>query len=256
MVQWYCEKRRKEPGNQSSPGKSSFFHIDVGNRKGAEAVAINQYDRGSKENGPNAHKKGNRTPGQPRNGAGLAEISRRESENVARYKEIAEKRRKGRKYKQEDLAGIMQRLNDYIDEQTAEDKPLTIAGMIRAAGVSKSTWYEMIGGDYDHLLFQYIDLHTIPKELLDDANGGAIPTFLDGEGHEIPLIMFSEALQKAVLRVEEQTEERLYSKGRVGDIFSLKAVHGWQEDSQPQQVTNNLVIASPEQAKRAIDLLK
>lgn len=219
-------------------------------------MAINQYDRGSRENGPNAHKKGNRTPGQPRNGAGLAEISRRESENVARYKEIAEKRRKGRKYKQEDLAGIMQRLNEYIDEQTAEDKPLTIAGMIRAAGVSKSTWYEMIGGDYDHLLFQYIDLHTIPNELLDDANGGDIPSFLDGEGHEIPLIMFSEALQKAVLRVEEQTEERLYSKGRVGDIFSLKAVHGWQEDSQPQSVTNNLVIASPEQAKRAIDLLK
>ena len=150
----------------------------------------------------------------------------------------------------------MQRLNDYIDDQTVEDRPLTIAGMIRAAGVSKSTWYEMISGDYDYLLFQYADYHSIPIEQINDANGGAIPTFTNSEGQEILLIPYSEALQKAVLRVEEQTEERLYSKGRVGDIFSLKAVHGWQEDSQPQTVTNNLVIASPEQAKRAIDLLK
>lgn len=217
-------------------------------------MAINQYDRGSKENGPNAHKKGNRTPGQPRNGAGLAEISRRESEEIAKYREIAEKQRKAKKYKQEDLTGIVQRLNDYIEEQTVNDKPLTVAGMIRAAGVSKDTWYRMIGGDYDYHLYQYIDYHNIELDTLPQTDG--IPTMKDSNGAEILLISYSEALQKAMLAVEEQTEERLYSKGRVGDIFSLKAVHGWQEDSQPQSVTNNLVIASPEQAKRAIDLLK
>lgn len=217
-------------------------------------MAINQYDRGSRENGPNAHKKGNRTPGQPRNGAGLAEISRRESEEIAKYREIAEKQRKAKKYKQEDLAGIVRRLNDYIEEQMANDKPLTVAGMIRAAEVSKDTWYRMIGGDYDYHLYQYIDYHNIELDTLPQTDG--IPTMKDSNGAEILLISYSEALQKAMLAVEEQTEERLYSKGRVGDIFSLKAVHGWQEDSQPQSVTNNLVIASPEQAKRAIDLLK
>ena len=59
-----------------------------------------------------------------------------------------------------------------------------------------------------------------------------------------------------MLAVEEQTEERLYSKGRVGDIFSLKAVHGWQEDNTPQTVNQTLVIASPEEAERAIKMLK
>lgn len=217
-------------------------------------MAINQYSRDN-GNGENAYKKGNRTNSR-RESAHLVAFSKQQSADVAAYKEQAEKRRKGRKYKQEDLTGIIQRLNDYIDDQTAEDRPLTIAGMIRAAGVSKSTWYEMIGGDYDYLLFQYADYHSIPIERINDANGDTIPTFTDEEEREILLIPYSEALQKAVLRVEEQTEERLYSKGRVGDIFSLKAVHGWQEDSQPQSVTNNLVIASPEQAKRAIDLLK
>lgn len=217
-------------------------------------MAINQWDKGSKENGPNAHKKGNRTPGQPRNGARLAEISRRESEEIAKYRAIAEKQRKAKKYKQEDLAGIVRRLNDYIEEQMANDKPLTVAGMIRSAGVSKDTWYRMICGDYDYHLYQYIDYHNIELDTLPQTDG--IPTMKDSNGAEILLISYSEALQKAMLAVEEQTEERLYSKGRVGDIFSLKAVHGWQEDSQPQQVTNNLVIASPEQAKRAIDLLK
>lgn len=219
-------------------------------------MALNQYDKGSSNNGPNAYKKGNRTPNQPRNGKELGEIAKRESENVARYKAIAEKRRKGRKYKQENLAGIMERLNNYIEEQRDSERPLTVAGMIRVSGVSKATWYEMIRGDYDHLLFQYADLHNIDIEAITAASSAAIPTIQDEENNTILLITFSEGLQKAMLAVEEQTEERLYSKGRVGDIFSLKAVHGWQEDSQPSQVTNNLVIASPEQAKKAIDLLK
>nr|DAH13064.1 MAG TPA: hypothetical protein [Caudoviricetes sp.] len=217
-------------------------------------MAINQWDKGSKENGPNAHKKGNRTPGQPRNGVGLAEISRRESAEIAKYREIAEKQRKAKKYKQEDLAGIVKRLNSYITEQTEQEKPLTVAGMIRAAGVSKSAWYEMIGGEYDYRLYQYAEYHNIDIDAVPHT--GDIPTLTDSDGEEILLITYREALQKAMLAIEEQTEERLYSKGRVGDIFSLKAVHGWQEDSQPQSVTNNLVIASPEQAKRAIDLLK
>lgn len=59
-----------------------------------------------------------------------------------------------------------------------------------------------------------------------------------------------------MLAIEAQTEERLYSKGRVGDIFSLKAVHGWKEDTAPQTVNQTLVIASEEQARQAINLLK
>lgn len=227
-----------------------FFHY-----KGGEGMALNQYDRGSKNNGPNAHKKGNRTNSR-RDADYIAAFSRQQSADIAAYKEQAEKRRKARKYKQEDLTGIMQRLNDYIEAQRDSERPLTVSGMIRAAGVSKATWYEMLGGNYDYLLIQYADYHSIPIDQLNDANGAVIHTVTDDEDNEIMLIPYSEALQKAVLAVEEQTEERLYSKGRVGDIFSLKALHGWQEDQTPQTVNQTLVIATEEQARKAIDLLK
>ena len=125
--------------------------------------------------------------------------------------------------------------------------------MIRAAQVSKSSWYEMLAGEYDYRLIEYCDHHNID---LDSIPTGATTTITDAEGNEVVLITYAEALQKAMLAVEEQTEERLYSKGRVGDIFSLKAVHGWQEDQAPQTVNQTLVIATEEQARKAIDLLK
>lgn len=216
-------------------------------------MAKNQYDKGSPDNGPNAYKKGNRTKGQPRNGKWLAEYSKRESEDIGKYKEAAERRRKKRKYRQEDLIGIIQRVNAYIQEQRDSDRPFTVSGMIRAAQVSKSSWYEMLAGEYDYRLIEYCDHHNID---LDSIPTGATTTITDAEGNEVVLITYGEALQKAMLAVEEQTEERLYSKGRVGDIFSLKAVHGWQEDQAPQTVNQTLVIATEEQARKAIDLLK
>lgn len=216
-------------------------------------MAKNQYDKGSPDNGPNAYKKGNRTKGQPRNGKWLAEYSKRESEDIGKYKEAAERRRKKRKYRQEDLIGIIQRVNAYIQEQRDSDRPFTVSGMIRAAQVSKSSWYEMLAGEYDYRLIEYCDHHNID---LDSIPTGATTTITDAEGNEVVLITYAEALQKAMLAVEEQTEERLYSKGRVGDIFSLKAVHGWQEDQAPQTVNQTLVIATEEQARKAIDLLK
>lgn len=216
-------------------------------------MALNQYDRGSANNGPNAHKKGNRKKGQPRNGKGLAAYSKRESEDIGRYKEAAERRRKKRKYRQEDLIGIIERINAYIQEQKGGDRPFTVSGMIRAAQVSKSSWYEMLAGEYDYRLIEYCDHHNID---LDSIPTGATTTITDAEGNEVVLITYAEALQKAMLAVEEQTEERLYSKGRVGDIFSLKAVHGWREEQSPQTVNQTLVIATEEQARKAIDLLK
>jgi hypothetical protein len=110
----------------------------------------------------------------------------------------------------------------------------------------------MLAGDYDYKLFEYCDLHNIDINSIDQTT----TVVTDEENNDILLITYSQALQKAMLAVEEQTEERLYSKGRVGDIFSLKAVHGWQEDNTPQTVNQTLVIASPEEAERAIKMLK
>lgn len=215
-------------------------------------MAINQYVRD--RNGVNDYKKGNRTKGQPRQGKELGEFSKMLSADINRYKEMAEKYRKNRKYRQEDLAGIIERLDAYIDEQGDSEKPITVAGMIRAAGIGKHTWYEMLNGDYDYRLFQYCELHDI--NICSYAESAEVPVITDKDNNKIVLTTFSQALKKAMLAVEEQTEERLYSKGRVGDIFSLKAVHGWQEDNSPQTVNQTLVIASPEEAERAIKMLK
>jgi hypothetical protein len=223
-------------------------------------MAINQWDKGSKENGANAHKKGNRTNSK-RETKHLTEASKAISKDIGKYKETAEKVRSKRKYKQEDLTVIYERIKDYIRQRTVTtdgdyiDKPLTVSGMILASGISKATWYEMLKGDYDYRLYEYIDLHNIDLDTITDDIDG-IPYVVDDKGAVVLLIVHSEILQKAMLAIEAQTEERLYSKGRVGDIFSLKAVHGWREEASPQTVNQTLVIASEEQARKAIDMLK
>lgn len=211
-----------------------------------------------KKKGTNDRKKGNRTPGQPRNGKGLAAISKQQALDYERYREQAEKMRAKRKYTQEQVFTVYERLCDYIRKQEEEERPFTIAGMIRAAGVSKATWYEMLGGNYDTQLYAYMDLHNIPLDVLNTCSD-EIPVIIDEQGEQnvkVALITWSEMLQKAVLRVEEQTEERLYAKGRVGEIFALKALHNWKEEAPPQTVNQTLVIASEEQARKAINLLK
>lgn len=216
-------------------------------------MAVNQWDKGSNNNGPNAHKKGNRTNSK-RNPSVMTEISKQISEDITRYKVIAEKVRRSRKYRQEDLYGIYQRLKAYVERQAEEDRPITVSGMILASGVNRNTWYELINGEYDYRLFEYMELHDITADSITDEVDG-MPAVM-GENGAILLIPFSEMMEKAMLLQQEQTEERLYEKGRVGDIFALKAMHGWQEEQSPHTVNQTLVISSPEQAREAIKLLK
>ena len=108
-------------------------------------------------------------------------------------------------------------------------------------------------GNFDHELFAYMDIHGIeePEDYVD-----GIPHCRVG-GKDVLLIPFSEIIEKALLMHENETETRLYEKGRVGDIFSLKAQHNWQEeDKKPHTVNQTLVIADSEQARKAIELLK
>lgn len=214
-------------------------------------MAINQYAK--EGNGPNAHKKGNRTK-TGRNPQNAININKQFGEEVAAYKEVAEKIRRAKKYKQEDLAAIYKRIMDYVADKREQDKPITVSGMILASGISRATWYEMLAGDYDYRLYQYIDTHNIDEMQRLDVDG--MEAVINSEGEVVLLNCYSEILQKAMLMLEEQTEERLYKSGRVGDIFSLKAIHGWREEQSPQTVNQTLVIATEEQAREAIKLLK
>ena len=215
-------------------------------------MAVNQWDKGSTNNGPNAHRKGNRSKSK-RNPSVMVEATKRISEDITRYKEIAEKVRKSRKWKQEDLAGIYDRLNTHISEAN-EDEPLTIAGMMLAAGMMKEDWYAAVNGEYDYRLYEYIELHDInTADALINSDGFPHITTENGD---ILLIPYSSVMQKAILMKEAADERRLLKKGRVADIFNMKALHNWQEETSPHTVNQTLVIASPEQAQDAIKLLK
>ena len=66
-------------------------------------------------------------------------------------------------------------------------------------------------------------------------------------------IHFSRIVEKARTIVKEQAEQRLYIKGRVADIFTMKAQHGWQEENV---TTHRLEIATSEEARQALEELK
>jgi hypothetical protein len=221
-------------------------------RKGAKVLAINQYAK--EGNGPNAHKKGNRTKSK-RNTGPAVEISKQISKDIEHYREIAESFRKARTWTQEELTDVYERLNKHIDEADEDENPLTIGGMILASGMSRDSWYKAVGGEYDYRLYEYIELHNIDITKAH-RNPEGIPCIVDDENRVVMLIPWSDVLQKALLVKEARDERRLLKKGRVADIFNLKALHGWQEENSPQTVNQTLVIASPEQAREAINLLK
>lgn len=217
-------------------------------------MAINQWDKGSKNNGPNAYKKGNRT-GSRREAEHLKDSATAYKTHIETYKRMVEERRRANKYRQEAALDIYNRVKTYIAEKTEQEKPFTISGLILASGMSADTYYRMTAGEYDYRLLEYIDMYNIDTDTVTETIDG-IPIYTDADGGKVMLIAFSQIFQKAQLMIAEQTEERLYSKGRVGDIFALKAQHGWQEERSPQTVNQTLVIATEEQARKAIDLLK
>ena len=68
------------------------------------------------------------------------------------------------------------------------------------------------------------------------------------------VVYFSDVLAVADTIASLEREERLYSKGRVADIFALKARDGWQENDSPNTQNNTLVINS-NSADEALKLL-
>lgn len=175
-------------------------------------------------------------------------------EEIAKYKEMAEKRRLARPYNQEFAYGLYCKLTDYIKSKRGDSLPLTISGMVLASGVPKSTFNVLREGQYDYALYMYCDYHNVDLDGGDFEEIDGMPLYVDEDGKKILLVPISEIIRRALLMQEEETETRLYEKGRVGDIFSLKAKHGWQEE---QKVTNNntLVIASETDARKALKLL-
>lgn len=200
--------------------------------------------------------KGNRTDSR-RETKHLQENNSRYKQEIDTYKEYALNRKKNRVHTQEQVTVLYENLCQYIEEQRQQDKPLTVAGAILAAGIDTSIWYRMKNGDYDFLLDEFLDLHDIDLDEAPVDEAGMKYGVVDGV--KVLFIEYGEVVKRYMLLLQEQAEQRLYSKGgKVTDIFTLKALHGWQDS--PQVINDNRtlnidLVASPEEAKAALDRL-
>lgn len=215
--------------------------------------------------GPNDYKKGNRTRGKDRRGhvidqpgtnlTGLQEASKARAERAEHYRKIAEQQAKVIKYGQEYAGTLRDNLAAYIIETQNHNKPLTIAGLIRAAGVSADTYYRYRKGEADHLLYAYMDEHGISF----DHEGTEVT---DADGEKVFLCRLSEIIKQAELAVQQQREEACSSlRGNpAGNIFLLKAQQDFQDTPPDQRTTNNntlvMNISTLDEAKEAMKRLE
>lgn len=215
--------------------------------------------------GPNDYKKGNRTRGENRRGnlkgrpgtpvedqAGIIAVNAARAERAALYKEIAEQQKNVIKFGQDYALTLRDNLIKYIQDQEQKKKPLTVAGMIRASGLTHDTYYRYKNGKADHLLYQCMDENDIPYEY----EGTEITT---GNGERVLLVRLSDVIKMAELSIQEQREEACSSNrgNPAGNIFLLKAQQGLQDQPDQQQTNNtlNINVATTEEARDALRLL-
>jgi len=189
-----------------------------------------------------------------RNTTEITEYNTRYSNEISEYKAFAEKRRNNRVYKQEQMFSLIEKLSDYVETKHRENKPLTVAGMLLAIGWNTDVWRRARDGDYDYLLEEYISLNDIKDSDVQDADG--LPYVSTANGN-VSLIPYSLFVEKASLLIQEEREEKCSStRGNpAGNIFLLKAQHGFREEDTPTTVNQTLVIADREQATEALKLL-
>lgn len=215
--------------------------------------------------GPNDFKKGNRTRGENRSGnragrpgtppedqQGLRANEALKAEKKEYYRQIAEQQAKVIKYGQPYALTLMDNLNEYIIERQNHNKPLTIAGLVRASGMSIDTYHRYRDGDADHMLYEYMDLHDIP--FTEEGN-----IYQTAEGEKVLLLRLSQIIKTAELAVQEQLEENCYTNrgNPAGSIFGLKARYEWRDDPDKVQQTNtlNIQVASLDEAREALKRL-
>ena len=224
-------------------------------------MAVNQHKKDG--NGPNAYKKGNRSGSKRATGA-MVRASEAYSDKVEEWRAMAEGHRKACKYSQEYAATLLESVMAYVKECLASYdsgsgkylKAITRAGLQLAAGVvNRDVFYRLSNGDYDYRLFAYIDSQNIDVDSIpEDENG--IKWYADEENRRIPLIPFSDIVQKALLYAEAEAEQSMHINGRITELSRLNVVHGWREEKAPTSVNQTLVIASEEEANRMLELLK
>lgn len=190
----------------------------------------------------------------------IQEANREYTELTNTCKAFAEARRNSRRYHVEMINDWMQGINDYVEGQRTHGKPLTVAGFCLKAlgGMPTSSYYELMNGDKDHYLDEYIIANNIDIDSLPMVNG--YPVYTDANGNDVTLMPFSELLKVVNLLLQEDREERCLQSSKhnpAGAIFLLKSQHDFVEtgnENKPVNQTLN-IIADSERAKDIIKLL-
>ena len=196
---------------------------------------------------------GNRTTGPERRTKGtqiIKEAMTGASLITEEAKKLAAARRAASPVSMEQMPTILQAWADYVKDCENNRRPMTWGGFALAGGISVDTMYRMRNGDLDHIVEEYRITHNLPEDAKEA---------ITEDGEVIPLLSWSEPCQKLEALIQDQLERNCYTnKGNpAGSIFGLKARFDWQDQPEAaQNVTNNLVIADAEQAKKAMKLLE
>lgn len=144
------------------------------------------------------------------------------------------------------------RMASYISAQHEAEEPLTMAGCAIACGVVRDTIHSYGKGEKDQWCMDIEDKYR--KKLEGEAL--FIYDYLIGGKHTgKKAILLSDVVSKYREIASAERETRLYKRGSVADIFALKAIDGWQDDSNKGVTNQTLVITGGESAEAALKLL-
>lgn len=140
----------------------------------------------------------------------------------------------------------------YVIMQRRNEKPLTAAGCAIACGLTRDTLYRYSKGDRDHWCIETEDKYY---DTLDDDEK-TVYRYLIGIEGDGGRVLLSTVMRNYNEIAAMERENRLYTRGGVADIFALKALDGWQDNSAPQgQTINNTLVLNGESAEKALNLL-
>lgn len=144
------------------------------------------------------------------------------------------------------------KMAQYVAAQHEAGEPLTAAGCAIACGTVRITINRYGSGDYDHWCLDTEDKYR------DQLDGEALFVYdylIGGQHDGKKIIYLSNVVHNYWEIASAEREQRLYKRGSVADIFALKAVDGWQDDTNKGVTNQTLVIAGGESAEAALKLL-
>lgn len=177
-------------------------------------------------------------------------------ERDKRKKELAKQRQlKGLVVQQpafNDGHHLAYKMAQYVANQHAAEEPLTAAGCAIACGVVRDTIHDYGKGEKDHWCMDVEDKYR------DQLEGEALFVYdylIGGEHEGKKAVLLSDVVSHYREIASAEREKRLYKRGSVADIFALKAVDGWQDDSGKATTNNTLVISGGDSAEAALKFL-